>query len=99
MATRSIYNLYKADYNPISNHPNVNTLYDVFDQGNPHFEQTEQLTADGKFERIVHRSIDHLYYRDFGTNTKPNYRDWETDRKSTRLNSSHLKLSRMPSSA
>ena len=33
--------------------------------------------------------------------TKPEapYRDWETDRKSTRLNSSHLKLSRMPSSA
>ena len=27
------------------------------------------------------------------------YRDWETDRKSKRLNSSHLKLSRMPSSA
>ena len=27
------------------------------------------------------------------------YRDWETDRKSTRLNSSHLKLSSMPSSA
>ena len=30
--------------------------------------------------------------------TRP-YRDWETDRKSTRLNSSHLMLSRMPSSA
>ena len=30
---------------------------------------------------------------------KYGYRDWETDRKSTRLNSSHLKLSRMPSSA
>ena len=29
----------------------------------------------------------------------PLYRDWETDRKSTRLNSSHLKLTRMPSSA
>ena len=27
------------------------------------------------------------------------YRDWETDRKSTRLNSSHSSLSRMPSSA
>ena len=27
------------------------------------------------------------------------YRDWETDRKSTRLNSSHRSLSRMPSSA
>ena len=27
------------------------------------------------------------------------YRDWETDRKSTRLNSSHRSLSRMPASA
>ena len=27
------------------------------------------------------------------------YRDWETDRKSTRLNSSHRSLARMPSSA
>ena len=34
-----------------------------------------------------------------GTKTNKLYRDWETDRKSTRLNSSHLKLSRMPSSA
>ena len=33
------------------------------------------------------------------TQTTETYRDWETDRKSTRLNSSHLKLSRMPSSA
>ena len=30
---------------------------------------------------------------------KPCYRDWETDRKSTRLNSSHSGESRMPSSA
>ena len=30
---------------------------------------------------------------------KTRYRDWETDRKSTRLNSSHRSLSRMPSSA
>ena len=30
---------------------------------------------------------------------KLTYRDWETDRKSTRLNSSHRSLSRMPSSA
>ena len=29
----------------------------------------------------------------------PDYRDWETDRKSTRLNSSHSGESRMPSSA
>ena len=33
-----------------------------------------------------------------GTNTNV-YRDWETDRKSTRLNSSHSAKSRMPSSA
>ena len=31
--------------------------------------------------------------------TSPGYRDWETDRKSTRLNSSHSGESRMPSSA
>ena len=31
--------------------------------------------------------------------TDPTYRDWETDRKSTRLNSSHITRSRMPSSA
>ena len=33
--------------------------------------------------------LDHVYY----------YRDWETDRKSTRLNSSHSAKTRMPSSA
>ena len=32
-------------------------------------------------------------------NDKDGYRDWETDRKSTRLNSSHEIPSRMPSSA
>ena len=40
------------------------------------------------YEEEIKRTNDGLYYR-----------DWETDRKSTRLNSSHLKLSRMPSSA
>ena len=33
------------------------------------------------------------------TEDKELYRDWETDRKSTRLNSSHSAKSRMPSSA
>ena len=42
-----------------------------------------------------------IKYEDGRFDIKPEgiYRDWETDRKSTRLNSSHLKLSRMPSSA
>ena len=34
-----------------------------------------------------------------GVKYEPSYRDWETDRKSTRLNSSHEIPSRMPSSA
>ena len=34
-----------------------------------------------------------------GTGGTVDYRDWETDRKSTRLNSSHSAKSRMPSSA
>ena len=34
-----------------------------------------------------------------GDNGIKAYRDWETDRKSTRLNSSHSAKSRMPSSA
>ena len=36
---------------------------------------------------------------DLSTEAKKCYRDWETDRKSTRLNSSHSAKSRMPSSA
>ena len=36
---------------------------------------------------------------DIGSCIEPAYRDWETDRKSTRLNSSHITRSRMPSSA
>ena len=35
----------------------------------------------------------------FVCNQQMGYRDWETDRKSTRLNSSHSAKSRMPSSA
>ena len=35
----------------------------------------------------------------FCRSVKVSYRDWETDRKSTRLNSSHITRSRMPSSA
>ena len=39
------------------------------------------------------------HYEREDRNGKVKYRDWETDRKSTRLNSSHRSLSRMPSSA
>ena len=39
-----------------------------------------------------------IYYRNH-IYSEEAYRDWETDRKSTRLNSSHITRSRMPSSA
>ena len=42
----------------------------------------------------------YIYWNLVDTNRNvPQYRDWETDRKSTRLNSSHSAKSRMPSSA
>ena len=40
-----------------------------------------------------------VYWLWRGGFSRRTYRDWETDRKSTRLNSSHRSLSRMPSSA
>ena len=43
--------------------------------------------------------LDLFYYRDPGLKTGKSFPLWTIDRKSTRLNSSHLKLSRMPSSA
>ena len=48
----------------------------------------------------VYSDIGAVYFikGDF-VNSKLTYRDWETDRKSTRLNSSHEFVSRMPSSA
>ena len=44
---------------------------------------------------------EHVPYEPLLVNEYPDgaYCDWETDRKSTRLNSSHRSLSRMPSSA
>ena len=43
--------------------------------------------------------IDRSFCKEIDEYTEPMYRDWETDRKSTRLNSSHSAKSRMPSSA
>ena len=51
---------------------------------------SKSSTNDQKEEMAMTQNVTELIKK---------YRDWETDRKSTRLNSSHLKLSRMPSSA
>ena len=65
------------------------------------FEDMEKVKLDrAKLFRMLEkkdlaRSYMVIEERDGGTV----YRDWETDRKSTRLNSSHITRSRMPSSA
>ena len=60
--------------------------------------QLRFLKSGLKLEQHFHLSLKHQssYLLQL---FEPEYRDWETDRKSTRLNSSHRSLSRMPSSA
>ena len=65
-------------------------------------EQQQPLTQ--RFVNINLSGSDNSMYskgavRDLITRINKEYRDWETDRKSTRLNSSHITRSRMPSSA
>jgi hypothetical protein len=79
------FTIYKANYNPIPSHLDVDALRDVFDQGNPTFDRYEQLTANGKFERIVHRSLEHLYYRDFYTNNKASFGSGHIKKQERRL--------------
>ena len=51
------------------------------------------------FDDIWLVKLDKEYNNEWQSLYGGEYRDWETDRKSTRLNSSHRSLSRMPSSA
>ena len=85
----------------------------VKDSLTPESTECSALNADATFEAVS--ATNKLELREFfkppaldnpyGINAMQidhevcNYRDWETDRKSTRLNSSHRSLSRMPSSA
>ena len=64
------------------------------------------MDLQGEFGVLHHKLMNnfydsHLYYiyEYLLTEQAKVYRDWETDRKSTRLNSSHSAKSRMPSSA
>ena len=61
---------YKADYSPQPSHPSYNPLNTLFDQGSPTFDRSEPITRDNKFQRVVHKSINHLYYESFYDNTK-----------------------------
>lgn len=66
----SIYTVYQGKFNPISDHPGFGN---VFDEGNPHYTMTEPTTSNGQYQRVVHSSIYHLYYRDFYTNNKASF--------------------------
>ena len=67
------YSIYKADYNPNQDWRNADPLIVSFDQLNKQIDWDDALTADKKFQRVVHRSIDHLYYRDFYNNNKASF--------------------------
>jgi hypothetical protein len=69
-STQPVFQLYKADYNPIPSHPSYNPLNTLFDQGSPTFDRYEAVTWEGKFQRVVHKSLNHLFYESFYNNTK-----------------------------
>lgn len=72
-AGNSIYQQYKADYNPQPSHPSYDPLNTLFDEGNPTFQYYEPKTANDKFQRVVHKSLDHLFYQYFYSNTKATF--------------------------
>lgn len=67
------FTLYKGDYSTISSYQYSDPLEISFEEGNTPLTRQEPLTADGKYQRIVHKSIDHLFYRDYVTNNKATF--------------------------
>ena len=59
----------------------------------------DRYVVFGQFVDLVFALLDVAFDRVRDEVCSAGYRDWETDRKSTRLNSSHEIPSRMPSSA
>lgn len=68
----SVYKIYKAAYSPNTDYLYSDNLLDTYDQGNPVLDNTPS-TTDGYKQRVVHRSIEHLYYRDFYINNKGSF--------------------------
>lgn len=69
----SVYTIYQANYNPTSNYLSTNPLKDTFNLGSPFFENTEVTTSNGQYQRVVHASIDNLYYKNFYSNNKASF--------------------------
>ena len=72
-------------------------LYDISYKGETNYK--EFYIVDTILIESPVRVFSEKYGGMFVLSNENQYRDWETDRKSTRLNSSHRSLSRMPSSA
>ena len=70
-------------------------IYNINDKLQMKHDKSIKFTITGVYEGIYSTSLGHDYF-DYEL---AKYRDWETDRKSTRLNSSHITRYRMPSSA
>ena len=66
----STYTLYQADYSSVSDYQTSDPLYVTFNQG---VSDSGPDTANDKYKRVVHSSIDHLYYRNFYTNPKASF--------------------------
>jgi len=67
------YTLYVADYSTVPQYLQSDPTDINFDQGNTPLTQNEATTADGKYQRVVHKSIDHLFYRYYKTNPKGSF--------------------------
>ena len=76
----SVYTIYKADHNPLSNHTYPEPLKNTFDLGNARYTANEPSTSNGQYQRVVHRSINHLYYRSFYTNNKASFGSGNTNK-------------------
>ena len=66
------------------------------------FSELPALTIDATSKKASNpkqRTNEEVLDGEQKNTSRADYRDWETDRKSTRLNSSHSRASRMPSSA
>ena len=97
-----IYDTWPAENTPAP----VKTMARVMEDGEFFYISFVAEDPDPSQIRAFYRDRDKMWdddsigiKLDTYNDSKQAYRDWETDRKSTRLNSSHLKLSRMPSSA
>ena len=97
----AVFEIYENG-NLMNQNPNVRDYQQVLEQQilKMNYTAFTQVVVMGSSNYIPFMRLKTNERRDFIENLLDiKYRDWETDRKSTRLNSSHSAKSRMPSSA